>query len=133
MTIHTRKIAVDEFWDMAGDPDHRYELIDGEPVDTDGAPLHGRVTGEICRLFEQHVEVDVIEKSRLYVRQGVSTVLPVEVYNREVAVGQSTGRNHVLTADDVFTGAPCLPGFSCPVGEIFSGPDRAAALRTEVN
>ena len=30
MVTNTRKITVDEFWEMAADPGHRYELVDGE-------------------------------------------------------------------------------------------------------
>ena len=44
MTTQTRKITVDEFWEMAADPGHRYELVDGELFDMDGASRHGRVT-----------------------------------------------------------------------------------------
>lgn len=55
MTTQTCKITVDEFWEMAADPGHRYELVDGELFDMDGAPRHGRVTGEIYLLLRGHV------------------------------------------------------------------------------
>lgn len=55
MTTRTRKITVDEFWAMAEDPAHRYELVDGELVDMDGAPPHGRVTGEIYLLLRLYI------------------------------------------------------------------------------
>ena len=54
MTIRTRKITVDEFWDMAADPGHRYELVDGELIDMDGKPRHGRVTTRIGSLLQNH-------------------------------------------------------------------------------
>ena len=42
---------------MPEDPGHRYELVDGELVDMDGAPRHGRLTGHIYTLiFSQVVE-----------------------------------------------------------------------------
>ena len=75
--------------------------------------------------------VGVIDKARLYLRQGVATVLLVDAYNREVTVRQSTGETRVLATDDILTGEPVLPGFSCSVAEMFSGLDRAAALRAE--
>jgi Uma2 family endonuclease len=55
MTIDVRKITVEEFWAMPEDPGHRYELVDGELVDMDGAPPHGRMTGEIYLLLRLHV------------------------------------------------------------------------------
>ena len=55
MTTQTRKITVDEFWEMAADPGHRYELIDGELSDMDGAPPRGRMTGHIYMLIFGHV------------------------------------------------------------------------------
>ena len=50
-----RKITVAEFWAMAADPGHRYELVDGELIDMDGAPRHGSITGEIYLLLRLHI------------------------------------------------------------------------------
>ena len=55
MVTKTRKITVAEFGAMAEDPGHRYELVDGELVDMDGAPKHGIVTGELYLLFRVHI------------------------------------------------------------------------------
>ena len=55
MTTRTRKITVEEFEAMAADPGHRYELVDGELVDMDGKPRHGRVTTRIGSLLQNHV------------------------------------------------------------------------------
>ena len=44
MITKTRKITVAEFEAMPDDPGHRYELVDGELVDMDGAPRHGTLT-----------------------------------------------------------------------------------------
>lgn len=55
MTTRIRKITVDEFWAMPEDPGHRYELVDGELKDMDGAPRHGRLTGHIYSLISAHV------------------------------------------------------------------------------
>ena len=102
--------------------------IEDEPGVWEGSP---DIAVEVVSLTDAYV--DVIDKARLYLRQGVATVLLVDAYNREVAVRQSTGEIRVLTANDILTGEPVLPGFSCSVAEIFSGLDRVAALRTEAN
>ena len=68
MVTNTRKITVDEFWDMAADPDHRYELVDGELVDMDGTPKHGRITMQIGHLIRGHVDLQ-----RLPLDVGVTT------------------------------------------------------------
>ncbi len=100
--------------------------IEDEPGVWEGTP---DVAVEVISITDTYV--DVIEKARLYLRQGVATVLLVDAYNREVTVRQSTGEIRVLTTDDILTGEPVLPGFSCSVAEIFSGLDRMAALRAE--
>ena len=68
MTTRTRKITVDEFWEMASDPGHRYELVDGELVDMDGKPRHGRITTRIGALLQIHAF-----ESQLPLDVGVST------------------------------------------------------------
>lgn len=100
--------------------------IEDEPGVWEGTP---DVAVEVISLTDTYV--DVIDKARLYLRQGVATVLLVDAYNREVTVRQSTGETRVLTTDDTLTGEPILPGFSCSVAEIFSGLDRMAASRAE--
>ena len=100
--------------------------IEDEPGVWEGTP---DIAVEVVSPTDTYVEV--IDKARLYLRQGVSTVLLVDAYSREVTVRQSTGEICVLTTDDVLTGEPVLPAFSCSVAEIFSGLDRVAALRAE--
>ena len=56
MTTRTRKITVEEFWAMPEDPGHRYELVDGELVDMDGAPRHGRMTRHLGSLLANYVD-----------------------------------------------------------------------------
>ena len=102
--------------------------IEDEPGVWEGTP---DIAVEVVSPTDAYV--DVIEKARLYLRQGVATVLLVDAYSREVTVRQSTGETRVLTTDDILTGEPVLPGFSCSVAEIFSGLDRVTALRAEGN
>ncbi len=54
-TTTGRKITAAEFWAMPEDPGHRYELVDGELIDMDGAPRHGSITGEIHLLLRLHI------------------------------------------------------------------------------
>ena len=54
--ITTRKITAAEFWAMPDDPGHRYELVDGELIDMDGAPRHGIVATEIAWLLRTHIK-----------------------------------------------------------------------------
>ena len=74
MTTRTRKITVEEFWEMA-DTGHRYELVDGELVDMDGAPPHGKVTGEIYLLIRLHLRA-----TGLPLEVGVSTGFRMNPY-----------------------------------------------------
>ena len=60
---------------MAADPGHRYELVDGELVDMDGAPPHGNVTGEIYMLIRLHVRA-----AGLPLNVGVSTGFRMNPY-----------------------------------------------------
>ena len=54
-TTTGRKITAAEFWAMPEDPGHRYELVDGDLIDMDGAPRHGSITGEIHLLLRLHI------------------------------------------------------------------------------
>ena len=56
MTTQTRKITVAEFWAMAEMLGHRYELVDGELIDMDGAPRHGIVAAELARFIGNHIK-----------------------------------------------------------------------------
>ena len=73
--------------------------------------------------------LDVVAKARLYLRQGVAVALLIDARHREVTVRQSDGAIRVLTADDTLELEATLPGFSCPVAEIFADLDRLAAHR----
>ena len=67
-TTTGRKITVAEFWAISDDPGHRYELVDGELIDMDGASRHGRITIRIGRLLEDH-----INRNELPLDVGVAT------------------------------------------------------------
>ncbi len=102
--------------------------LEDEPSVWEGSP---DIAVEVISPTDAYV--DVIGKAQLYLRQGVSTVLLVDAYHREVTVRQSTGEIRVLTTGDALSGAPVLPGFSCSVAEIFSELDRILMSETEAN
>ncbi len=100
--------------------------LDAEPGIWGGFP---DIAVEVISPTDTYVEV--IGKARLYLERGVAIVLLIDLYHREVTARQSTGEIHVLTTDDMLTLNPVLPGFSCPVADVFSDLDRMAALGTE--
>lgn len=55
MTTKTRKITVDEFWEMAADSGHRCAWVDGVLVYMDGTPKHVLVSTQCSRLMADHV------------------------------------------------------------------------------
>ena len=56
MTTRTYKITAEQFEAMPEDPGHRYELVDGELVDMDGAPRHGRMIRHVGSLLANYVD-----------------------------------------------------------------------------
>ena len=55
-TTTTRKILASEFWTRVADPGHRYELVDGKPVDMDGSFRRGRIVSKLGSLILAYVE-----------------------------------------------------------------------------
>ena len=102
--------------------------IEDEPRSWEGSP---NIAVEVISATDAYV--DVIAKAQLYLRHGVSTVLLVDAYHREVTVRQAGGEIRILAADDTLTGEPTLPGFSCRVSEIFSDLDRLLTPETDGN
>ncbi|MDE2785192.1 MAG: Uma2 family endonuclease [Chloroflexota bacterium] len=100
MTTRTRKITVEEFWEMA-DTGHRYELIDGELVDMDGAPPHGNVTGEIYMLIRLHVRA-----SGLPLNVGVTTGFRMNPYTLRFPDVQVTTEERMAAYDASAGGWP---------------------------
>lgn len=186
MTTRTRKITVDEFWEMASDPGHRYELVDGQLVDMDGAPRHGRMTRHVYTLIAGHitreglrmdagvttgfamgghtlrfpdvhvtrwermaeydedaggwprfapdVAIEVVSpsntsselalKAREYFVNGAAAMWIVDPDPRAVTIRRPGAADVVFGSDDVMTGEPEIPGFSCAVADIFAVLDR---------
>ena len=101
MVTNTRKITVEEFEAMAADPGHRYELVDGELVDMDGAPPHGNVTGEIYMLIRLHVRA-----AGLPLNVGVSTGFRMNPYTLRFPDVQVTTEERMAAYDASAGGWP---------------------------
>ena len=186
MTTRTRKITVEEFEAMAADPGRRYELVDGELVDMDGKPRHGRVTTRIGSLLQNHVidvglpldvgsntgfamseatlrfpdvyvttlermvgydedapgwprfapdvAIEVVSASNTpaeldrktseYFANGTQAVWIADPGPRTVAIRRPGAREQVFGVGDILSGEPEIPGFACPVADIFVVLDR---------
>ena len=193
MTTKTRKITVAEFWAMPEDPGHRYELVDGELVDMDGAPRHGRVTLRIGRLLDDHVTnaglnmdvgvstgfqmdpytlrvpdvhvtgwermaaydedaggwprfapdvaievvspsntpAELTRKTAEYFANGAQAVWIADPTPRTVSIRRPDQTEQVFTHDDMLCGDPEIPGFTCPVADVFAVLDRMPTSESE--
>ena len=195
MTTRVRKITVAEFWEMAADPGHRYELVDGELIDMDGAPRHGRMTGHLYTLISGHiireqlpldvgattgfamggytlrfpdvhvttwermaeydeesggwphfapdVAIEVVSPSNTpaeldrktseYFANGALAMWIADPGLRTVAIRRPGVAEQVLGVGDILSGEPEIPGFSCPIADVFAVLDRILMLETEAN
>ena len=186
MTTRTRKITVEEFEAMAADPGHRYELVDGELVDMDGKPRHGRTTGEIYLLLKGHVRqnnlpldvgvntgfqmdrftlrfpdvhvtswermaeydedapgwprfapgvaIEVVSASNTpaelarkageYFANGTQAIWIADPGPRTVVIRRPGTAEQVFGPDDILSGEPEIPGFACPVADVFAVLDQ---------
>lgn len=186
MTTKTRKITVEEFWAMPEDPGHRYELVDGELVDIDGAPRHGRLTLRAGRLLDDHVTntglpmdvsvstgfqmdpytlrvpdvqvttwermaaydedaggwprfapdlaIEVVSPSNTpaelprrtteYFANGAQVVWVADPTPRTVAIRRPDQPEQVVGVGDTLYDDPEIPGFACPVPDVFAVLDR---------
>ena len=182
MITKTRKITVAEFEAMAADPGHRYELVDGELVDMDGAPRHGRMTLWIGGLFRDYIDaaglpldvgvctgfqidpytlrfpdvhvtswermaaydedaggfphfapdvaVEVVSpsntpaalarKTEEYFANGTQAVWIAYPDPRTISIRRPGQPERVFGVGDILTGDPEIPGFACPVADIFA-------------
>ena len=192
-TTKTRKITVAELWAMPEDLGHRYELVDGELVEMDGAPPHGKVTLKIGSLLADHVDdarlpmdvgvstgfqmnpytlrvpdvqvttwarmaaydedaggwpqfapdvaIEVVSPSNTpaemerktteYFENGAQAVWIADAGPRTVAIRRHGQPEQVFGVGDVLYGSPEIPGFTCPVADIFAVLDRRPQPKTE--
>ncbi len=63
---------------------------------------------------------DVQQKLALYLNAGTKVVWLVDIENKKVYIYRSLTDLRILTEADTLTGEDVLPGFSCPVAELFA-------------
>ena len=185
-TTTTHKITAAEFWAMPDDPGHRYELVDGELIDMDGAPRHGIVATEIAWFLRTHIKgaglpldvgtstgfqmsphtlrfpdvhvttwarmgaydedaggwphfapdvaIEVVSPSNTptemdrktaeYFANGARAVWLAYPIPRTVIIRRPGMPDQIYRDDAMLYGDPEIPGFACPVSEIFAVLDR---------
>jgi Uma2 family endonuclease len=60
------------------------------------------------------------EKVMDWLRAGTRMVWVVDPRTRTVAVHEPSGTTSILTETQVLTGGEVLPGFACPVSDLFA-------------
>ena len=103
MTTLTRKITAAEFWAMPDDPGHRYELVDGELNDMDGAPPHGKMIIRIGRLLG-----DYIDDNALPLEVGAATGFQMSPHTLRFPDVHVTTRARMAAYDEDAGGFPCF-------------------------
>ena len=111
---------------LATDPDTVREP-DIAYISAERLPLDVRTIGYLEVVPELVVEIvspsdtqrEVNDKTRMWLSYGVSIVWEIYPSERAVAVVGSEGPPVILNEDDTLDGGDVLPGFSCPVRDIF--------------
>ena len=62
----------------------------------------------------------VAERVRIWLEAGVQLVVIAHIATREIVTHRSDGAEHTFTTGDALTLEPVLPGFTCPVDDIFA-------------
>ena len=106
--------------DTVREPDIAY-------ISAERLPLDVRVRGYLEIAPEIVVEIispsdsqrEVNDKTRMWLSYGVSIVWEIYPAERAIMVHRSGAQPVTLTEDDTLDGGDVLPGFSCPLREIF--------------
>lgn len=64
--------------------------------------------------------IDVQQKLELYLNSGTKMVWLIDIERKRVHIYRSLTDLRILTEADTLTGEDVLPGFSCPVAELFA-------------
>ena len=113
-------ILLEQSPDTVREPDIAY-------ISAERLPLDVRVRGYSQVVPDLVVEVvspsdrpaPVYDKAQMWLRFGVRLVLIVDPEARSIMAVPSEGMTRTFTADDTLDCGEVLPGFSCPVREIF--------------
>ncbi len=100
-----------------------YALISRERI-PDPLPDRGYVFGVVPDLVVEvispdHRETAVANRVRMWLDAGVRLVLVAYIATQEVVAHLDDGTTHRFGMGDTLTCEPLLPGFACPVADIF--------------
>ena len=62
----------------------------------------------------------IAERVRMWLEAGVQLVVVAHIATREIVTHRSDGAEHTFTTGDALTLEPVLPGFTCPVDDLFA-------------
>ena len=106
--------------DTVREPDLAYVSAERLPLDADldgYCPVAPDLVVEIKSPSDSEREVE--DKATMWLSFGVRMALVINPETRTIRVRQPNRPAVILTADDTLDGGEVLPGFSCPVREIF--------------
>ena len=99
-------------------PDIAFVSTDRLPENREkGAPISPDLAVEVVSPSDKHY--DVTEKALAYLRSGTRLVWVVEPVAKTVMVYRSETDFTVLNYEDTLTGEDVVPGFACPVAQLF--------------
>jgi Uma2 family endonuclease len=79
------------------------------------------LVGEILSPNDRHA--DVMSRLNDYLNAGVSLIWVIDPAMQTLTIHTRSSAHRVLTIDDTLDGNGVLPGFTCPVRDIFNPPD----------
>ena len=95
-------------------------------VGVDFLPERGYVPGLIPALVVEVISpgyrsaAAIAERVQMWLDAGVRLVVVAHIATREIVTHCDEGTVHHFTTDDILTLEPVLPGFACPVADIFA-------------
>ena len=106
--------------DTVREPDLGYVSAKKLPLDADVdgyCPVVPDLVVEVVPFYSTQTAVD--ERATMWLSFGVRMALVINPETRTIRVRQPNRPAVILTVDDTLGGGEVLPGFSCPVREIF--------------
>ncbi len=101
----------------------RYGRFSDEQLPDGYARLAPDLAAEVTSPNDEYEQV--LEKIEEYLRAGVRLVWVISPRNRIVHVYRANGSVHVLHENDDLDGEDVVPGFRCPVPDLFPHPPAA--------
>ena len=100
-----------------------YGRFPDEQLPPGHAHLAPDLAAEVVSPNDTYEEVD--EKIEEYLRTGVRLVWVISPHNHTIRVYRANGSSHSLRENDELDGEDVLPGFRCPVRDLFPRPPAA--------